>query len=91
MNRAPSPAQLEARITGTLTPLDTALLCERVERDGTATVADVQALFATADHLADQTEEYRHALRVLAAFLEEAGLWEDAAERMADQGVAVMP
>lgn len=68
-----SSAQLEARVTGTLTPLNAALLCERVERREEATVEDVRALFATADHLADQVEEYRHALRVLAAHLKVRG------------------
>ncbi len=47
------PAKLEARVSGTLTPpRSAALLCERVERGGTATVGDVQALYATADRLA---------------------------------------
>lgn len=91
MSTTLSPAQLEAAITGTLTPLDAALLCERVENAGTATIADVQALFATADHLSDQVEEYRHAIQVLARFLKYEGLYEDAAVEMVEHGVAVMP
>lgn len=90
-SKTPSPALLEAAVTGTLTPLDAALLCERVEQRGMATVADVQVLFSTADHLNDQVEEYRHALRVLAVLLEDEGLYEVAAEVMVKRGVSVMP